>query len=208
MIISSCSLIDQKNIAPGYFEAYRTLNELLFESKENFFTPAMVRDIPYASSLLKIGRGDPGLIILESLSGDSEFWVSSDGVFLEIRGGKIIQTRGLHNNLVGYRVSSNSKEENHLNPGISKAYYSYDNPSLVNMEVVVKVNRVRQEKLELFDQILELVLYEEEISNEYIGWKVTNRYWIDEEKFVWKSIQYISPKLPKFQIEVTKKPAK
>ena len=32
-----------------------------------------------------------------------------------------------------------------------------------------------------------------------------NKYWVDDSNFVWKSIQSISPRLPKIYIEVTKK---
>ena len=52
-----------------------------------------------------------------------------------------------------------------------------------------------------------LSLIEEDLKNEYLGWSVTNKYWLDDEGYVWKSIQHISPKLPPFIIEVTKKPA-
>ena len=52
-----------------------------------------------------------------------------------------------------------------------------------------------------------LKLVEEEIINIQLGWKVLNRYWLDENGFIWKSDQFISPRLPKFEIEVTKKPS-
>ena len=54
---------------------------------------------------------------------------------------------------------------------------------------------------------MELILIEERIENQYIGWKETNKYWVDDTNFVWKSEQFISPRLPKFIIEVTKKPS-
>ena len=86
-------------------------------------------------------------------------------------------------------------------------YYSYDDPKLIDMRVQASRRFVAKEKVQLIDREEELNLIEEQIVNDYIGWEVTNKFWIDDDMFVWKSEQYISPKLPKFSMEVTKKPA-
>ena len=64
-----------------------------------------------------------------------------------------------------------------------------------------------KEVVKVFKKDMELILVEERIENQYIGWKETNKYWVDDTNFVWKSEQFISPRLPKFIIEVTKKPS-
>ena len=51
-----------------------------------------------------------------------------------------------------------------------------------------------------------LQLIEERIYASDIAWKEINKYWLDDENFVWKSIQHISPKLPPIRLEITKKP--
>jgi hypothetical protein len=67
---------------------------------------------------------------------------------------------------------------------------------------------IRKEEIKLLGRMQQLYLIEESFKNGYIGWKATNKFWVDDEMFVWKSKQSISPKLPEFYIEVTKKPAK
>ena len=52
-----------------------------------------------------------------------------------------------------------------------------------------------------------LQLVEEVISSNEVGWTERNQYWLDDSNFVWKSVQSISPRLPKIYIEVTKKPS-
>ena len=59
----------------------------------------------------------------------------------------------------------------------------------------------------MLDKKIELLLVSEQITNDYYGWRFTNHYWIDDDFFVWKSIQIISPKIPEFNIEITKKPS-
>jgi hypothetical protein len=54
---------------------------------------------------------------------------------------------------------------------------------------------------------MELQIYSETKINKHIGWRIKNLYWVDKELFIWKSEQYISPKIPKILIEVTKKPS-
>ena len=71
----------------------------------------------------------------------------------------------------------------------------------------VEANRkfIRKETIDLVDSSKQLNLIEEKITNKFIGWTKTNRYWVDDNNFVWRSEQFISPKLPRFYIEVTKK---
>jgi hypothetical protein len=210
LFLSSCSLIDTSRIAPGYVEAIKTIKILVVGEKNDSITPELVKSIPYASSTLQIGRGAPGLIILESLSGNEETWVSSDGIYLVFKEGRIIKTRGFFNNLVSFQ-SAEVNFKQLVDSGESETfiyYYSYDEPKLINMKVNGERRFIRKESVQLLGYEKQLNLIEETIKNNYIGWGVTNKFWVDDEMFVWKSNQSISPKLPEFYVEVTKKPAK
>ena len=51
-------------------------------------------------------------------------------------------------------------------------------------------------------------IIEESISNHEIRWTAKNLFWVDpEDHYVWKSIQYISPKLPSFTLQIAKRPS-
>jgi len=210
LFLISCTLIDSSRIAPGYVEAIKTIRGVVVGYKNDSITPELVKDIPYASSILKIGKGAPGLIILESLSKNEEVWVSSDEIYLVFKEGRIIKTRGFFNNLVGFKsLEINLKrliDSKQPEPFVN--YYSYDHPKLIDMKVSGERKFIRKEKVKLLGRMQQLYLIEESFKNDYIGWKATNKFWVDDEMFVWKSKQTISPKLPEFYIEVTKKPAK
>ena len=209
LLLVSCTLIDSSKIAPGYIEAVKTIKGVIVGYENDSITPELVKAIPYASSILKIGKGAPGLIILESLSEDQETWVSSDGIYLVFKEGRIIKTRGFFNNLIGFnsleidlkRLIDSKKTESFI------YYYSYDDPKLINMKVSGERKFIKNEEIKLFGRMQKLYLIEESFENSYIGWKVINKFWVDDEMFVWKSNQSISPKLPEFYVEVTKKPA-
>ena len=207
LFVASCASIG--SVAPGYVEAFKTIKGLIVGYENELITPDLIKNIPYASSILKIGKGAPGLIILESKEEEQETWVSSDGVYLVFKEGRIVKTSGFFNNLINFKsVETNFASLMDTNESESLVYYySYDDPELIDMRVQASRRFVAKEKVQLIDREKELNLIEEQIVNHYIGWEVTNKFWIDDDMFVWKSEQYISPKLPKFYIEVTKKPA-
>ena len=210
LFLYSCGTLDSSRIAPGYIEAIKTIKGYLAGYENDSITPELIKGIPYASSILKIGKGAPGLIILESLSGTEETWVSSDRIYLVIEKGRIIKSIGFFNNLVSFK-SAKIDFKRLVSSGESEPfvyYYSYDEPELINMKVYGERRFIRSEKVQLLGYEKQLNLIEESFSNDYIGWQETNKFWVDDEMFVWKSKQFISPKLPEFNVEVTKKPAK
>ncbi len=207
----SCSLIDSNRIAPGFKNAYDSISKAVFGYKDEFITKDLVENIPFASMKLKIGKGPAGLLILESQNKSKLTWVSADNVYFIVEDGRIIRSAGLFNNLTDYRSSIYSfKEllEKRISGKEFVAYYSYDEPKLIEMKTKVFVEVYEAEKVSLLGQEKNLILVKETVKNSYLGWKVENKYWLDpSDAFVWKSSQKISPKMPVIIYEITKKPA-
>ena len=202
--LNACASIDKSRIAPGYVEAFKAIKQVLI-GYENNIEPQMIKNIPYASMLVKIGNGPTALMILESITEEGFSWVSADGVYLVTRNGKIIKTYGLPNNLKDKLTTLRNWD--HLSEGqVFTSYYSYSEPVLNNLKVTSSHFFNQEANVDLTFDTKKLYLIEEKIIANKVGWSETNKYWIDENKFVWKSIQYISPRLPEFYIEVTKKP--
>ena len=179
----------------------------MIENDNPNLTTELVRNIPYASSILKIGKGTPGLIILESKSDNQEIWVSADNVFIVLSEGRIVKTNGLANNLTRFSSSIRASSLLSFDNSNLTYYYSYDLPQLIDLEVKSEIRLIGKDSIKILDKEMNLNLIEEKISNNYLGWNVINKFWLDDEGFVWKSLQHISPKLPPFIIQVTKKPA-
>ena len=202
-IFVSCS---STRIAPGYSDAYKLVKDYFFGVDSKLITQELVSKIPYASMKVRIGKGDPGLLILESISNNKEYWLSADDVFLVIKDGRIISSKGLNNNLTNVIIPKNYSLKR--DSGLSyKFYYSYDKPKLESFDLSVTKTNKGIEEVMLLTGNTNLTLIEETLYNKYTGWKVTNKFWIDGEGFVRKSIQNISPKIPPIEIEVTKRPS-
>ena len=211
LLLPSCASINAEKLAPSFNYAYESIKKAVFGYPDLNISRQIVEDIPYASSLLKIGKGTQGLVILESIENKNYLWVSKDNVYLVIRDGRIERSLGLINNLT--QITSIDQSFKSLltktNP-VSKyySYYSFEEPLLVDLKVSISIENKGIQEIEILGERKKLILIEESISGELIRWNEKNKFWVDpDDYFVWKSIQYISPKLPKFTIQVTKRPA-
>ena len=202
--------MNSDRIAPSFNMAFEAFQGLLFGYPDPLITRETINGIPYASALLKIGKGSNGLIILESVSGNQYTWVSRDKVFLVTVGGRIQKTVGLPNNLTDLRSLKQTFEDLIEEPnGVYNyfAYYSYEQPNLTDLKVNVSLVNKGTQEVEILGEVRNLILFEEKISNDVIRWSETNLYWVDpKDYFVWKSVQHISPKLPAFKLQITKRP--
>tara|TARA_Y100001935_G_scaffold182112_1_gene150868 strand:+ start:5857 stop:6516 length:660 start_codon:yes stop_codon:yes gene_type:complete len=207
-LLVSCAKFDTSRVAPGYSEAFQAIRTAIFGYEDNLISKDIVLNIPYASALMNIGKGPKGLIILEERLADKNVWISADNVYIVTQNGRIVETRGLPNNLVEIKLPPFESSFLALEEDIDYFYfYSYDFPKLNNLRVRAKISIKGSEEVNLLMGKRELTLINEELENEYLGWSVVNKYWVDENFVIWKSIQNISPKLPPVMIEVTKKPS-
>lgn len=203
-LLSSCSL-NNGSIAPGYFQAYEEIKNI-FLGNDNEIDPKIISDIPYASMVVKIGNGPSALMILESVSNDEYTWISADGVYFVLKKGKIVKTSGLPNNL--YETVSpfvSWQETIRLNKDFT-SFLSFRKPELNNLRVSYAYSVEEEIEENLIFEKKKLTKIEERIYSKSVAWEEVNYYWVDDNYFVWKSIQNISPRLPPIYIEVTKKP--
>ena len=209
--LASCTSLSSEKLAPSFTYAYESVKNALFGYPDLNITREIVENIPYASALLKIGKGTQGLVILETVENNNYAWVSKDNVYIVTKDGRIVRSLNLLNNLTKITSINQSFEDLLTKPNPVTEYYSYysfKDPLLLNLKVNVSVTNKGLQEIEILGKSMRLILIEESITSELIGWKAKNKFWVDPDNyFVWKSIQNISPKLPEFIFEVTKRPA-
>ena len=210
IFLTGCTYFNANSIAPGYFQAYQAIKNTIVGYENTLITPELIENIPYASSMIRIGNGPIGLMILESIKKNESVWITADEIYFIIKKGKIVETKGLPNNLSNLLLPSYFEETdlNKIGNEVTLTYYySYDEPELINLEIKANYTNMGLDIIDILGNEKELTLVEEKISNEYIGWNVVNRYWLDNTCYVWKSQQHVSPKLPSISYEITKKPS-
>jgi len=196
-------------ISSSYSTAFEVVTKQFFKDGSEIDTQ-VIKNIPYASSLINFKGSSKALVILESKRRDVYTWVSSDEKVFFSKGGRIISTIGLPNNLYKIQrpeiefseIISNKKEVEYF------SYYSFKDPDLNDLRVKVTAKVIGEERIKIPDGFKLVLLIEEKLYSQDINWKEVNRFWVDPESFyVWKSEQHISPRLPLLYIETTKKPA-
>ena len=204
----SCSSIDTSKIAPGYKETYVAMKNAIIGFPESNISVDVINNIPYASMLIQIGKGPTGLVILESKLGEEYTWLSADQIYLVVHNGKIIESSGFQNNLI-YTFQSPIPFQDIINGKINdlKGYYSYDNPPLKNLAIDFEYKVIGKEEVDILNTTKILIKVEERGHSYKLGWKFVNEYWIDQDLVVWKSKQFLSPKLPVIKYTLTKKPS-
>tara|TARA_B100001769_G_scaffold252652_1_gene227204 strand:+ start:629 stop:1300 length:672 start_codon:yes stop_codon:yes gene_type:complete len=205
-LLSGCSQFNY--LSPSYSSTYDLLINR-FTDKESIINKSLIDNIPYASSLISFGNNNKSLIILESAKENKNTWISSDKIKIIESNGRVLRSIGLPNDL--YSIQ---RPELNFNMIIEEgkfsyiAYYSFRNPLLNSLKVEVQSIKVGKEVVEILGLKKELILIEENLYSPAINWSAKNKFWYDPATdFVWKSRQFLSPKLPFLDIEVTKKPA-
>ena len=209
LFLQGCSFIDTSRIAPGYSQALEAISKV-YMGYPDTINADLVAEIPYASMKLRFGNGPTGLTILESLFNYNYTWVSSDGVILIIRNGKIIETARISNNLKATVHPFNNPFEQIRNAEKKltyKGYLSFLEPNLNELEVFYSYEHKGKQKVMTTLGEKNFYLIEERFNSPVINWKGTNKYWVDDDNFVMLSEQSISPRLPVAYLEVTKKPS-
>ena len=205
-LLGGCSQFDY--LSSSYSTTYNLLTNQ-FTDQESIFDQELVYNIPYASSLISFGNKNKSLIILESTKDNKNTWISADRIKIIEKDGRVERSIGLPSDLFSIqrpKINFNKIIEEGKYSYV--AYYSFRNPSLNNLKVEVQTIKVGKEIVEILGLRKELILIEETLYSPLINWSAQNKFWYDPTtEFVWKSRQYISPRLPFVDIEVTKKPA-
>ena len=89
--LANCSSFNTGNIAPGYIDTFKAINNAVFGYSQDQISSELIANIPYASILLKIGKGPKGLMILEQKINGELVWISADGIYVVTKNGKIIR---------------------------------------------------------------------------------------------------------------------
>ena len=98
LFVNACASIDTNRIAPGYADAFTSIKQLLL-GVENNIEPEVIKNIPYASILVRIGNGPTALMILENITEEGYSWVSADGVFLVTKNGRVSGIKNFQNEI-------------------------------------------------------------------------------------------------------------
>jgi hypothetical protein len=172
-------------------------------------TRAQVDALPYASVFARIGKGPRSLLVLAEADPPELRWLSADNAMLVTRSGRIVKTAGLPDDLSGTRFPRGGdmvgRPAGELTGGLQtrlidlKSRFQYGTP--VSSYFTIDGH----EQISILEQSHETLRVSEQNHCPQLDWKFNNTWWIDPATgFVWKSLQWLTPDMPVFEMAVLK----
>ncbi len=172
-------------------------------------TRAQIEQQPYAMIGVNNGGKRTAIMVLANIRGAELHWISADRTIIATRGGRLVRTVGLPENIRETRPLGRDPVVDGLHRttagATAKRIMDFDNSERYGRVVESQYRPVERQNVTIADLTYELLLVVEENRIAVEDWDFENKYWVDPiTGFVWKSLQYIDPKFSPFEISVLK----
>jgi Group 4 capsule polysaccharide lipoprotein gfcB, YjbF len=165
---------------------------------------AALREKPYASQLVRIGKGPKSSMILAEIQGETQLWIGADRSLLYMRHGRIIKTAGLYYDIHTIALTpppwmGGAVQQHLIMDWKYRGLFGVHCDSLFTAKGHFSVL--------VADVVQELQLWEEALSCPQLKWRVVNSYWVAPETgVVWQSEQTPGADLPIMRLEIIRSP--
>lgn len=177
----------------------------LFGARGAGITLEQAAAIPFASIGVRINDGPEGVLVLATSNASGErLWTSASRVALLTRAGRIVRSAGLEHNLSESRVRSGYNGPPPFS-GSATSVWEDDFADLNLYSVAVSCTSKVQGPaiVKNFTRDIPTIQVDESCRSDQLDWSFVNSYWISPATgAVWRSIQYVSPKLGPIEIEI------
>jgi Group 4 capsule polysaccharide lipoprotein gfcB, YjbF len=162
--------------------------------------------IPYATLGLRVGDEAERIVVLGTDANGERLWTSSAKIALTTRDGRIVATSGLDRNLSAYTSDTAFKGEWKAARHLSWMA-DFADLGLYSVQIDCDDSPVGPEKISVLGQDIDTVRVDETCRSKQLDWSFTNVYWVSQtSNRVWRSDQYIHPKLDRVEIELLRPP--
>jgi hypothetical protein len=196
LCLSSCSGLPSLD----YLSAAQ--NSVAYISGKNNYaiTRELYEQQEYSFIKVRVGRFEPLIMVLAYVNNGVYEWVGADNSKIYTYKGKIIELNGFENDI---KIQfPHSKIKNFLTNSNTSYAVDFYSPVLFSLDVNTQINLDQQivliERLEQKDSFLRV---QEVMDASLINWTKENQYFYDSDKRLFKTVQYVHPRLKAFEIE-------
>jgi hypothetical protein len=186
LFLSSCNYLSYSDIIPLVQRATFGVDDI--EIDDNFLSQQK-----YSFIKVNVGRTGVAILTLASIKDGVYTWVSATGEKLQTYNGKIIKSFDITYDTHFITFSDFSFNENLKNEEYAYNIRLYNPNTLVTQTATLK-------SIDLTPLEGEDIYFEESVSTRGFKWRFVNKYWLNNDGYVTKSIQYLHPMLPKYEI--------
>jgi len=200
LLCESCGDTWVKNVPQAARAAF-------FKGDDLSLTRADVMRIPYASIAVRFEDLPQALLVLGRTDGADLHWISNTREVIVTRRGRLVKTYGMPDDLKDTRFLTNDPVGEPiaaLTPDPTCTRMIDIEPRHIDGIVIrSRFENAGSEELTILEAKLPTEIWIESNDAPDLGWSFTNRYWVDARSgFVWKSRQYLSPRLPPLEMIV------
>src|SRR5947199_2421162 len=144
------------------------------------------------------------MLITAGSNRQQKLWTSASEIVLETEGGRILRTAGLEYNRSDMRIVRGANERPPIDGNVETVWEEdFADQHLYSIPVTCRTTVRGTDSVSNFGRPVPTVRVDEDCRSEQIDWSFTNSYWISsKDGLVWRTIQYVSPKLGPVEIEI------
>ena len=209
LLLAGCS----SSGTSDYAQYYRALRQGVTASfRQGRITKAQAAAIPYASMGYRVNNSAEQLIVLATDANGEQLWTSGAHIVIVTRGGRIVRTVGLTNDVAAVTPAAGQPGPPTL-AGLKGALtYSRleDFPDIPVYGATITCTTRSQggQTIVILGRGISTVRIDEICRSPQLGWSFTDSYWLDRQTgLAWRSIQNINPKGEKIETEILRPPS-
>ena len=167
--------------------------------------------IPYATLGVRVDGGQEGIAVLATDNSGQKLWASGKTVTLVTIDGRIQRTVGLAHNLSWSTIAGDPAGSNPLQrwktPRRTSWTADYNETGQYSVQVSCDERPAGTETILILGQRIDTLRIDAQCSSPALNWRFTNVYWVGlSDGVLWRSIQYIHPKLGPIEMETLRPP--
>ena len=209
LLVSGCDSTGTSDYSL-YYQAVRQSIAKSFGG-DTHVTKDQAAAISYASIGYRVDDGPEQLLVLATDSGEEQLWTSASHVVIVTRGGRIVRTVGLPHDLAA-ETPQGGQQFALLADTTRRALTMTrleDFPDIPIYGAAVKCTASSEgpQTIVILGHGVTTMKVDETCSSSVLDWSFTDSYWVDpQNSLVWRSIQHVSPKGEKVEIELLRPP--
>lgn len=165
--------------------------------------------IPFATLGVRVDGGPEGILVLGTSASGTQLWTAASHIVLLTRNGRILRTAGLGHDRTDMRILKGDDGPPPLQ-GSAETVWSEDFGDLHLFSVTIDCRTTVKgaERVMSLGTHIDTIHVDEDCHSDQLDWTFTNSYWIAPQTgIVWRSVQYVSPKLGPLDTEILRAPS-
>lgn len=207
LLLAGCS--SQSSIWGQYFQVLR-------ESWRNttgggVITLEQAAEIPYASLAYRVNGGSEALLVLATDTNNAQLWTAASRVVLLTRDGRILRSVGLPHDRGGMTAQQNTAGLPAPAQALTAPYRStrladFPDVGLHGVMLDCAATARGRQVVTILGTAMAATRVDETCHSRSPRWSFTDSYWLDDDGFVWQSIQHLHPSGTVVQVKILRPP--